>query len=376
MSRAKKGRTSKHAVLLEKLLGVTRRIERGASPEEALEQMLWAAIDEVETPHLVKVPGGHPHAQEAIRCYLAIYARLNIAERMDKSIAAKVFPNLEDNDPVKRAAARENYATTCAFDVDCGWSLVKNTMSAALSLSKDGAIEKFVKMAPFILAAEITRAEAVLRMPSPAGAVFPLFGIEERLEAAGLLKAYCGIADVQQLVQRLKEVLEAPMYRDTHTGAEFSVVMRMLESTYRSLHCICAPEDADVPENAAYVSKQMELLGSRGISIERIFLYDDGEESVARAFADKQRLEAEQVLSQSSARGGSYKPYFVSRTVAQDVLIDPNFVSLAIFDRGTQRQRVATQLFRQARFYPISSAPTVVHLAAQNFDSLKSQSRE
>jgi hypothetical protein len=374
--RAVKGRDSGDATEFAVLKNVAQRIDQGSCYEDAVDHVLWMAIRRMETPHLVGVRGAPPHPQDAIRCYLAIYARLNVAALIERAALPlrQMFPDLgSEPDDNKHRLAAAHRKVVCAFDSECQWSLVRKAMSAALSLNEKGSIDKFVKLAPSLLAAELIRDEAMARMPKAKGPAFALREIEERLESAGLLAAYCDTETVRELVRQLGQVLEEPLHRYTLTGTSFKVFTGMLETTYHSLRAISSPEDNEVSENDDYFDRQLEILGCRGIAIQRIFLFDEGAEAAPRQRAAEQEARANEKVAQS-CKGGSYKPYFVPRAVAQAIVRDPKFFSVAIFDEGWPTQRVATQMFGTARRYQISCDSADIETAAESFESLKSHS--
>jgi hypothetical protein len=387
-SRAHAGRTSPRATaVLGGLKLVSRKTLAGATLEDAIDQVLWDAVKGVETPHLVTGRGGSWHSQAAIRCYLAVYVRLDVAAALvsEPAIAeASVFPEAAVVDEEKADKTSANRAILRAFDRDCKWGSstrphdpsVRATMAAALSLSSPRSIDnKFARLAPALLAGELMRHEAMLHLPSPEGIAAILRKSEESLEACGLLASYCATMNVQDRVDPLVKLLEAPLDGYTEPIKEFSFVIAQLDHTAHSLHGVMGFEDTTVSENEAYVKRQLLALKERGIDIERIFLYDDKNKAPARELAKDQIHRAAGAIADGGGCG-DYKAYLVARSVAHKVFtkegeIDEKFLSMVIVDRGHSTQRVVTQRFGPPHEYTSSAYPPNVEQASKYFDVLR-----
>lgn len=389
-SRAKDGRTApRSTAALGRLKLVGKKMRMGMTLDEAIDAVLWNAVLSIETPHLLTGKGGGRNTQATIRCYLAVYARLDVASALASESAistARVFPETSA-DPAGRKRNATNRARLVAFDRDCIWwkstdptgPSVKAAMASALNRSVKGSVDKFAKLAPELIAGELIRGEAMLLQPSAEGAAARLQQAEDSLEACGLLSSYCATVELQNQIDNLRKRLEAPLDGYMAPIKEFGFVIAQLDHTFHSLHGVMGYEDTDVSENESYVERQLSALTHRGIDIQRVFLYEEDNKAQAMKLAREHADRAAQAISAGGGKG-SYKAYLAAKTVAKKVFtkegeVDEKFLSMVIVDRGHGTQRVVTQKFGPPHEYAASAYPPNVEQAGRYFDVLRSNAK-
>ncbi len=347
---------------------------------EAIDEVLWLAVGAIETSYLVGNRGGHNHTQEALRCYLAIFARLDIRTRLESDPAiekSKVFPALGLTGGSKHENARQNYELLCGFDPDASWRpngaagapSIWEAMCAALSVSPKGAIDKFWRLAPALLAAQLMRGEVDLYLPLTDAVTPTLRAIETRLDERGLLPAYAGTRIVRDALDTFAALLEKPLHGFTKSVHDFEFALKQLDTVYHSLKAVMIYEDSKVGQIDAYFKRQLDLL-ERGITIERVFLYEEATEEEVRALEDKQRTLACRAID-SRNNGGSYITYLVSSVIVEampDVEPLPSFV---IMDHGEPTQRVVRWTFEALEQYAMSASTADIRRYAELFGILK-----
>jgi hypothetical protein len=380
-ARAQYGRDAVNAGAVAQLRGVRERVDRGLDEATAIDALLTEAIRNLDTPHLIG-GRGNPHTQATIHCFVAVYGRLDVAtELTDRSwlAAEQVLPNLTSQSKAKVEASKLKLHLLEAFDRDGPWwppdeseqeTSVKATMGAALGLPSTGQLDNYRRLAPTLLGAEVMRNEANFYLPFPHGPAIKLRDAEETLHAHGLLASYSRTKAVRMALSELKQVLARPLDGYTEPVHTFRLVLDQLQTTHHSLHGIMGTKDTQVAENEEYVRRQLETLATRAISIERVFLYDEGDEADARELAEDQAQKMGKVIRENGA--GSFKAYLVPRSVALGHVHDEErFLSLVIIDSDMPTQRVVTQVFGWPHKYEVSASELDVQTAEEHFEVLR-----
>jgi hypothetical protein len=380
--RAELGREAGGALKLAGLQSVaqTQRLSRGMTTVDAIDDVLWRAVGAVKTSYLQGSRGGSHHTQEALRCFLAVFVRLDIRTRLEHDPAfekSKIFPELSLAGGSKHERATKNYELLFGYDPGAPWRSdgtagavsVWAAMCAALSLSPKGAIEKFRRLAPVLLAAHLIRGEIDLSLPH-AGAVTPVLrDIEVRLDQRGLLSSYSSTRIVRDGLDEFIDLLEAPLHGFTEPVEDFAFVLKQLDTTYHSLKGVMVYEDTKVNQNDAYFERQLEVLSQRGIRIERVFLYEEANKAEVLALEEMQRTRAQGIIA-GCTNEGSYTSYLVSSVLATGMREDESLPSFVIIDYGQSTQRVVTQRFGPLEHYAMSASTTDIRRKAERFDVL------
>ena len=376
--RARNGRDVSAAQALHALAAVRARLSHGADAPTALDEVLWEVVRATETPHLVSARGGHGHTPEALRCYLAVYSRLDVSSALQHNGLAKgeIFPKLSSRrnaDRTKRGQQRSAYEQLRKYHRDeAGWAEVEAAMSYALTVTKEVVENKWARLAPSILAGELLRHEAEFQLQSARlGLAGQVAEAEERLERAGLLASYVRTPPVVAKLRELEKLLKEPENGYVSAGKDFKFVIAQLDTTYHTLRGISSPKDDTVASNPSYFAEQLRVLIERGISIERVFLYEKGREDESERLARQQRQHAATAIEEAQGTSGSYNAFLVARSIALDVFRGEDYSSIAIIDAGEPTQRVVRMAIGPPNSFEVSSSHFDVERALGVFDTLK-----
>jgi hypothetical protein len=388
--RARKGRDAPGAKPLGDLELVRRQLRDGVGSHVAVDRVLWNAIREVPTSGFERGAGGFRRTPDAIRCFLAIYGRLELQDtlRSDGDLTkARLFP---DNPPGGHGERSTRYAKIMAFDRLGAYP--EEAMCAALSCAKKGAIERHSKGAPQAIAKALHAQEAKLRgvpstgarageRPAASSMAGKVQAAEDDLHASGLLPSFRKTKPVREPFEGLIRKLREPLGGYANAGAQFAFVVEQLDALVSMLQGISVSEDISVNGNEDYVKKQFSTL-ERGIDIERIFLYEDADKSQMLKAMTAQKREADRAGKRAHAKGrdaGVYKPYLLERSKAMDVDPQGEFLSTAIIDRNLPTRRVVRQRFApegHLTYREVTVSPAEVERAIDHFVTLRENSKE
>jgi hypothetical protein len=377
--RARRGRAAAGTqVLSEELASVRTLPAYSRNPSRAVDELLSTAISGVSTPYLMGGRGSHPHSQEEIHLCLTVYARLSVAERLTQRAAAESAVPVREpghvSDPSQPYSERRD--RLLSFDPDrATWAQLEKAMADALGIAQGTVANKWVPLAPTLLAAELLRREAEVRSPNDGSVAHEIMTRETALLICGL-GPYLESQRVAKSARALQDMLDAPVRDYADFGHYLGSVIRLLDSTYHSLRGISVAEDAFAASNDEYFEKQLSVLAGRGIDIERVFIYADDDADAIVAVAEEQQRRANEVIRAACAnRAGSYSPYLVPRHYADTILPDETYASLAIFDAGAVTARVARRLMPphrgRAADYTVTARAEHVDDAMEIFHGLK-----
>jgi len=340
-ARAKHGQTA--AVLLQ-LSTVERRVEASSSSLDdrdsrraALDQVLRDLISNIDPSPL----GGRSTPQDR-RLFLAIFARLaGIHELMQER------PFLTPQSRSILTSTTDLIEHVEGLHPDDPWEDRREVASKVLRKASRGAVDDYCRLAPLLLAGELVRYEAeqnvLRRLVSP-----HLEVVATQLDRGGVLDAFVQTPEVVRAVRQLEDRLGEPLHGFSRAGA-FQFVISQLQTTYHSIRGISGISDDDVGSNTHYREEQLRLLRERGISIERVFLYEEAERDAVSNIVNTQRALGQGVVAdmresweQQRARVGSYEVHALPLERAQGILPsdDPAWQSFAVFDYDTPTARV------------------------------------
>jgi hypothetical protein len=389
--RAKKGCLAPGAQLLGELELV--RLQQQSEPDgdlqRSIDRVLWNAVEAVATDAFQRADGGFRRTSLAVRCFLAIYSRLDLANMSgaDGDLAREsLFP---DSPSGGFGTPDERYEKILQFDKFGPYP--KEAMCAALSCAGKGAIERHSTAAPRAIADVLHAHEAaVLERTTPNATRGPrsatasmadrLLTAEDQLRGSGLLSSYCETLLVKDKFIGLMQKLKEPLTGYANAGANFTFVVEQLDAVTQILQGICVSEDLEVNGNDTYVKRQFDAL-RRGIHIERIFLYTEADKRKIVQAVEIQKAAASTATLRASADGddaGVYRAYLLERSKALELDAVEEYLSIAIIDRKLPTQRVVRQRFGpegHLTYREVTVSSEEVDRAVYHFDTLKENSK-
>jgi len=349
-SRARKSLSSQDVGSVLELMVPKLRDGTQLDRQALLDDRLWEIVSGITTPYLTRKQGGHGHSQEEIACLLAVYARLDVASAAGHHApVASVTGALRSG---STPAAEARLKTLLAYSpAHAEWSDVREAMAAALGVTAPAVDNKWVRLAPLVLAAELVRFEALRQASSSKPPeISPLLTDTIReLEEHGLLPWLVATPPDTEITA-LRTALELPLVQYADAGHDFGVVVAQLATTYHSMHGLATADDHDPRYSGSggsssedlferYFERQLDAL-DQGVNIDRVFLYRDDPESEKRLLEERARKQ----LARASGRPGTYTARIGRRELAETYLPEISNSSLVILDYDHATRRVVKMI--------------------------------